>query len=68
MSLSHLGLCFDIIAASLLGFESWIKLRTIQENSIVIGYGKIGVFWRWIFFLSWPLLVLGFILQYIGSK
>ncbi|OLP18267.1 hypothetical protein BST81_11695 [Leptolyngbya sp. 'hensonii'] len=67
MSFSKLGLILDIVAASLLGLESWIKLRTIREDSITIGHGQVGAFWKLLFLLSWPLLVLGFVFQFMGS-
>lgn len=67
MSISQVGLVLDIVAAAILGFESWVKLRTIREDSIVIGHGHIGGFWRVLFFLAWPLLILGFVLQFVGS-
>ena len=67
MNLSQLGLLLNVFGALILGFESWIKLRTIQRNSIQIGHGQVGIFWRALIFLGWPLVIGGFILQFIGS-
>jgi ABC-type maltose transport system permease subunit len=68
MSISQAGLILDIVAAGILGFESWLKLRSIHEDSIVVGYGQIGCFWRVLFLLAWPLLLLGFVFQFVGSQ
>jgi hypothetical protein len=67
MSISQAGLILDITAALILGFESWIKLRTIGEDSICVGHGSIAGSWKIPFFLGYPFLILGFILQYVGS-
>jgi len=67
MNLSQFGLLLDVFGALILGFESWIKLRTIQPNSIQVGYGQVGIFWRALILLGWPLVIGGFILQFIGS-
>lgn len=67
MSISQIGLVLDIIAALILGFESWIKLRTIGSDSISVGHGEIGAFWRLLFLFGYPLLILGFVLQFLGS-
>ncbi len=68
MSLSKIGLLLDIVGALILGLESWVKLRTIKENSITVGHGPIGGFWRLLFKFAWPLVVLGFIFQFLGSQ
>lgn len=67
MSISQIGLILDIIAALIIGFESWIKLRTIGSDSITVGYGEIGDFWRILFLLGYPLLIIGFVFQFLGS-
>lgn len=68
MSLNHVGLVLNIIAALLLAFESWLKVRGIRENSISVGHGHIGGFWRLLFALAWPTLVVGFAFQFAGSQ
>lgn len=68
MNLSQLGLLLNIIGTIILAFESWVRLRTIRPDATVIGYGQIGIFWRGLFRLGWPLVIAGFVLQYIGGS
>lgn len=67
MPITQYGLLLDIVAVLILALDDWIKLRTIEANSIRIGHGQVGCFLRFLFAFGYPLLILGFVLQFIGS-
>jgi hypothetical protein len=68
MTFTQIGLVLNIVGVLVLAFESWIKLRTIRADSIVIGHGQIGLFWRLLFLTGYPLLLLGFAFQFVGAS
>jgi hypothetical protein len=68
MSVSQSGLLLDIVAVLILGLETWVKTRGIRADSIAVGHGQVGGFWRVLFLFGYPLLLMGFVLQFIGAS
>jgi ABC-type sulfate transport system permease component len=66
--MSQWGLLLDIVAVLTLGLETWVKTRGIQADSFTVGYGEVGGFWRVLFRFGYPLLLMGFVLQFIGAS
>ena len=67
MNISQLGLILGIAGASLATLDAWVRTRGIGVDSISIGHGASGGFWKICGPLGFALLVVGFVLQYIGS-
>lgn len=67
MNLSQLGLVLDIVGASLAALDAWVRTRGIGVDSIFVGHGASGGFWKICGALGFALLVVGFILQFIGT-
>ena len=67
MSLSQLGLILDIVGAALAALDAWVKTRGIGVDSISVGHGATGGFWKICGPLGFLLLAIGFILQFFGS-
>jgi hypothetical protein len=69
MSIAQYGLLLDIVAVLILGLESWLKLRAIDsDGSIRIYSRQPSSFGQFLFALGYPLMILGFVLQFIGSS
>jgi hypothetical protein len=69
MSITQYGLLLDIVAVLTLGLESWLKLRAIDSDGSIRIYSRQGDgFGQFLFAFGYPLMILGFVLQFIGSS
>ena len=68
MSLNHAGLICGMLGASLGVLDTLVRIRVIGVNSIIVGHGATGGFWKISGLLSYLFIFIGFILQFLGSS
>jgi hypothetical protein len=66
MSITHIGLLCDIVGVAFIGFESFVKLRGMKSNMLRVGHGVNDALLQFVSFFGYTLLIIGFILQFIG--
>ena len=68
MSLNKIGLICGTLGALFGALDTWVRIRGIGVDSISVGHGATGSFWRILGILSYLFLFVGFILQFLGSS
>lgn len=68
MSMSQWGLIADIVGVLFLALETFLKTRGIRSDSFIIGGGPPEGLLLLFSAIGYPLLIIGFVLQLIGSK
>ncbi len=67
MNTSQAGLILDFAGVLILALRSWSEFRVTGTRTITMGSRLNSLFWRLVFIFGYPLLLGGFVLQFVGS-
>lgn len=67
MDMTQVGLIADMVGVGIVSFDSWMRFKFVDADSLSVGHGLVGSGWKLFSPVGYTLMLAGFVLQYCGA-